>query len=230
MRSLPRLSLCLGVPLLLLAGCKRDAAPEAPEPTDTATVSTPTRAAPPEADTGPMALVNQAVARPYRDIPMLGLDGTPTTFGGIATAPVVFVVPWFTIGGSDMLHFAEQIQTLLADVPEAQVLVTSADRAVSAEDREVLTTLVREAGVSVPVWTDPELKLLAVINASHTGDRPPGNALWVAPLTAFGHGLETVETSHWDTDDLPALKEQLRAQVRRLTAVADQAGAATSAP
>src|SRR5690606_22465810 len=131
--------------------------------------------------------------------------------------PVVFVVPWFTLHGASALQFAAQVQELLADEPRAQVFVTSADRAIKAEDREVLQTLIREAGVEVPVWTDPELKLLAVINTSNTGERPEGNnALWVAPMTAFSQGLEAVEFSFWDTDDLPALKKQLLAQVERL--------------
>jgi hypothetical protein len=210
------LFLCLS-PLVLGTGRKRDQ-PQAVEASSASAESAPAPTPPESGDRGPMALVHQTVERPYRDIPMLSLDGASTNFGEIATAPVVFVVPWFTIHGSGALHFAAQIQELLTDVPQAQVLVSSADRAITPEDREVLQTLVKEAGIDVPVWTDPELKLLAVINASNTGERPSGNALWVAPLTAFSQRLEAVEPSYWDTDDLPALKAKLRAQVQRLAA------------
>ncbi len=231
-----RWGLCLGG-LLALSGCKKDE-PLAPTPPAANQGSGPATATsggeglaggegtPPQ-NSGPLALAFQKVARPYGDIPMLGLDGTPKRLSEVATAKVVFMVPWFSIQGSHHLTFAEQVKGLLADVPEAQVLVFSADRAVNPEDREVLQSLVKEAGITVPVWTDRDLKLLAIVNASNPGARPAGNALWVAPLTAFSQHLEQLEPSHWDTDDLPALKEKLQSQVKRLLAEAAKASAAT---
>jgi hypothetical protein len=210
-----------------LGACKRGEQPaaeviaSAPAP---ATPSAPEPATQP-AEPGVMTLAFQKVDYLAKDIPLGRADGSRTTLGAEAGAPVLLVITWASINSGHPLELAKELLVATADLPKVQVLVANIDRPRSDEDRQLLVQMLEEAGVSAPLIVDLELKLLALINARYGRSMAGTNVMVQPPVVLFRRDLQQLDFPELESSDTESLRRELTVLVEK--ALASGAAAVT---